>query len=150
MNTTISYVEILPNIDDYWSLFATTGWNEKYHFTKEELQKAIANSWYAVSVYEDDMLIGFGRVLSDGVHHAFIVDMIVHPEFQGKGIGAGVLDMLVKKCLENNIRDIQLFAAEDKYGFYEKYNFEKRPDNAPGMSYKREEIEGLKKAGWHF
>jgi len=150
MNTTITYEEILPNIEDYWNLFGTTGWNEKYQFTKEDLQKAITNSWYAVSAYNGKKLVGFGRVIADGVHHALIVDMIVHPEHQGKGIGATVLDKLVKKCLENKIRDIQLFAAEDKYGFYEKYNFERRSENAPGMYYKKEEIDRLKKAGWHF
>ena len=150
MNTTIVYEELLPHVDDYWDLFNTTDWNEKYHFTKEELQKAITNSWYAVSAYEDKKLVGFGRIIADGTHHAFIVDMIVHTDYQGRGIGATVLDKLVKKCLESKIRDIQLFAAEDKYGFYEKYNFEKRPENAPGMRYKREEIDRLKKAGWHF
>ena len=31
------------------------------------------------------------------------------------------------------IRDIQLFAATNKFAFYEKFGFEKRPINAPGM-----------------
>jgi hypothetical protein len=47
---------------------------------------------------------------------------------------------LVKKCEDNKIRDVQLFAASDKYEFYEKHNFEKRPLNAPGMQYKTRQL----------
>ena len=71
----------------------------------------------------------------DGVHHALIVDMIVHPEYQGKHIGATLLTKLVQRCKDNNIRDIQLFAAADKSDFYKKGGFRLRPENAPGMEY---------------
>jgi ribosomal protein S18 acetylase RimI-like enzyme len=132
----IEYKEALPDINEYWDLFITTGWNNRYKFTKSDLQIAIKNSWYAISVYKKERLIGFGRVISDGIHHAFIVDMIINPEHQGKGIGGLLLDKLLNKCLNNNIRDIQLFSAEDKYRFYEKYNFKRRAENAPGMQYR--------------
>jgi len=86
-----------------------------------------------MSIYDSDKLIGFGRVIADGVHHALIVDLIIHPDYQSKGFGSRLLDKLVSKCKKNKIRDIQLFSAKDKYAFYEKFGFEKRPDNAPGM-----------------
>lgn len=129
------YKEALPAINDYMELFNSTGWNEKYKFTKDDLGIAIKNSWYVISVYRNEKLIGFGRVISDGIHHAFIVDMIVHPDYQRKRIGGELLDKLVERCTSYQIRDIQLFAAKDKYGFYEKYNFKRRPENAPGMQY---------------
>ncbi len=126
----------LPDIQQYWDLFQTTGWNEEYKFTIEELQKAIQRSWYACSLYDSGKLIGFGRVIADGFHHALIVDLIVHPKYQGKGLGGQLLDRLVRKCRESDIRDIQLFAAEDKYEFYEGHGFERRPLNAPGMQFR--------------
>jgi ribosomal protein S18 acetylase RimI-like enzyme len=134
---TVQFNEQLPNISDYWILFNTTGWNNEYNFTPADLKKAIGSSWHALSAFDSDKLIGFGRVIADGVHHALIVDIIVHPQYQGKGIGSLLLEKLVKKCREANIRDIQLFAAADKYRFYEKHGFEKRPQNAPGMQYRR-------------
>jgi GNAT superfamily N-acetyltransferase len=99
----------------------------------EDVSEAIQNSWYALSIYYSNNLAGFGRIIADGVHHALIVDLIVHPDYQGKGLGTLILDRLVKKCKENNIRDIQLFAAKGKSDFYEKFGFEKRPADAPGM-----------------
>ena len=44
-----------------------------------------------------------------------------------------ILDDLVTRCKSNGIRDIQLFCAKGKVGFYEKHGFVKRPDDAPGM-----------------
>jgi len=127
--------EELPLIDDYWDLFQTTGWNDEYSFTKADLGIAIAHSWYRLSIYDSGTLVGFGRIISDGVHHALIVDIIVRPQYQNKGIGSFILDGLIEKCKSNRIRDIQLFAAADKHGFYEKHGFVSRPHNAPGMQY---------------
>ena len=130
---TIIFKETLPDIKEYWNLFQTTGWNQEYNFSIQDLANAIQNSWYSMSIYDSDKLIGFGRVIADGVHHALIVDLIIHPDYQSKGLGSRLLDKLVSKCKKNKIRDIQLFSAKDKYSFYEKFGFEKRPDNAPGM-----------------
>lgn len=129
----IIFSEELPEIEKYWNLFLTTGWNQRYNFSKQDLNDAIQNSWYAVSVYNSGNLIGFGRVIADGIHHALIVDMIIHPEYQGQGLGGKLLNKLVDKCKEKKIRDIQLFSAKDKYVFYEKNGFKSRPVNAPGM-----------------
>lgn len=129
------YKEELPIINDFGELFITTGWNEKYKFSKEELENSLKKSWYFISVYDNTKLIGFGRVISDGIYHALIADMIIHPEYQRKGIGGSLLEKIMDKCKHHNIRDIQLFAAKDKYEFYEKYNFKRRPDDAPGMQF---------------
>jgi GNAT superfamily N-acetyltransferase len=132
----ITYNESLPLKDQYYELFESSGWNEDYQFTPEEVYQAIKNSWYMVSVFDGEQLVGYGRVISDGIHHALIVDMIILPEYQGKGIGTEILDMLVKRCQENRVRDIQLFCAKGKFPFYGKYGFEERPQDAPGMEIK--------------
>jgi ribosomal protein S18 acetylase RimI-like enzyme len=127
------FQDSLPTIEAYWNLFETTGWNKRYNLTLKELESAIEKSWYSSSIYDSDKLIGFGRVISDGVHHAFIVDLMIHPDYQNQGLGSQLLNRLVSKCQESKIKDIQLFSAKDKSGFYEKLGFEKRPENAPGM-----------------
>lgn len=133
MKNSIVIKETLPDINDYWELFQTTGWNQDYNFSVQDLANAIQHSWYSVSMYDSNKLIGFGRVIADGIHHAFIVDLIIHPAYQGKGFGSKLLNNLVNKCKDSRIKDIQLFAAKDKYEFYEKFGFERRPINAPGM-----------------
>jgi len=130
-----------PGKNEYYKLFLTTGWNEKYKFTDEDLIAANKKSWYKVSAYHKKILIGYGRIIFDGIYHALIADMIVHPDYQNHGIGKNILNKLIQKCRKNNIRDIQLFCAKGKAGFYSSSGFEERPFDEPGMQLKVESSE---------
>jgi len=129
----LEYLTKIPPTGEFWNLFLTTGWNDEYRFTPGRLAEAIKESWCAVSVYEGDRLVGFGRVVSDGVLHAMIYDLIVDPEFQHRGIGSEILRLLIDRCRDARIPDIQLFCARGKKAFYERHGFAVRPDDAPGM-----------------
>jgi GNAT superfamily N-acetyltransferase len=133
----ITLKEQLPDKQDYFELFITTGWNSIYNATPKDLELANKNSWIVLSAYDGGKLVGFGRVVTDFVLHAMIYDMIVLREYQNKGIGTMILKRLLQKCKEKNIRDIQLFCAKGKRAFYEKHSFEARPDDAPGMQLRK-------------
>ena len=125
----------IPSIQKYFPLLLSTGWNEEYNLSSAELNEIVEKSYFAVCAYDDDALVGFGRIVSDGILYAMIYEMIVHPDYQGKGIGKEILNRLVKKCTDDNIRDIQLFCAKGKRGFYESCGFEARHEDAPGMQF---------------
>ena len=131
----ITYRDDKPEPDDYAALFETTGWNACYQASRAELEQALAQSWYVVCAYEGERLVGIGRIVSDGVLYAMIYDMIVRPSHQGRGIGTTILRRLVARCREAGLRDIQLFAAQGKAGFYRKRGFVARPADAPGMRF---------------
>lgn len=132
----LHFTASLPEKHSFYEIFITTGWNGKYQLSEDELYEAIEKSWYCLSVYKSDKLIGFGRIICDGIVHALILDLIIHPDYQNTGIGGKILDKLVEKCTKHQIRDIQLFCAKGYSGYYEKRGFKKRPDDAPGMEYK--------------
>ena len=132
----IEFRSEIPDSDQFFRLFESTGWNENYHLAPEELMLALHASWYLLGAYDGERLVGFGRLVSDGVLHAMIYELIVLPEYQGQGIGGEILERLVAKCRATGVRDIQLFCARGKRGFYEKRGFVARPDDAPGMQYK--------------
>jgi GNAT superfamily N-acetyltransferase len=134
--TILQFRNDVPTADQFWRLFQTTGWNDEYRLAPNELTAALQHSWYVVAVYEGEQLVGFGRMVSDLVMHAMIYDLIVAPGHQQQGIGTQILDRLVKRCREANIRDIQLFCALGKRAFYEKRGFKARPVDAPGMQYR--------------
>ncbi len=134
--TEIAYREALPDSEAYFRLFSSTGWNDEYGMTAAELARAIATSWYAVSAYDGDELVGFGRIIADGVHHALIADLIVLPTYQRQGIGSAILQRLLAHCHAHHIHDIQLFCARGKEGFYRRHGFVPRPAEAPGMEWK--------------
>jgi hypothetical protein len=54
--------------------------------------RAIGQSWYVLSAYDGDQLVGFGLMVSDIVLHTMICDLIVIPEHQGQSIGGEILE----------------------------------------------------------
>ena len=127
--------EGMPAEQDLWRVFDTTGWNDEYRLSSDELRGAFERSWLVVGAYAGAELVGTGRVVSDGVVHAMIYDLIVVPGHQCAGTGGRILERLVERCTGAGIRDIQLFCARGKRSFYENRGFAARPDDAPGMQH---------------
>ncbi|MDI4633542.1 GNAT family N-acetyltransferase [Pelomonas sp. V22] len=114
------------------ALYDTTGWGPPERDT-DYYARALAGSWFSVSAYAGDELVGFARVISDGHLHAFITEMIVAPAFQAQCLGSQLLDAALAACHAASITDVQLFCARGKQGFYEKHGFLPRPQDGPGM-----------------
>lgn len=131
---TIDYSSVVPATDAFKSLYDTTGWGPVSRGSSY-YEGALRGSWFTQSAYSSGILVGFARVISDGHLHAFITEMIVHPEFQGKGIGSCLLTAALGACRSAGITDIQLFSARGKSNFYEHHGFVPRPSEGPGMQF---------------
>ena len=75
-----------------------------------------------VFAWDDGRLVGFGRVISDGVYQAAVYDMAVIPEYQRQGIGTMIMQNILNKISNCNII---LYAAIGKEGFYSTLDFRK-------------------------
>lgn len=131
----VQYNNITPDIDDYWPLFLSTGWNEIFKMDRPDIERALANSTFTVSAHASDKLVGFARAVSDGVMYAAIYDVIVHPDYQKQGIGKGLVENITKQCKESGVFSVHLFAAEGTETFYNKAGFKARPQSMPGMRF---------------
>jgi ribosomal protein S18 acetylase RimI-like enzyme len=67
-------------------------------------QSYLDNSLYSVAVVADGIVVGMGRVIGDGLYY-YIQDLIVHPDFQGKGIGRKIMDMDAPKCGTHTLKE---------------------------------------------
>jgi N-acetylglutamate synthase-like GNAT family acetyltransferase len=133
----MEYKDKIPFKSEFYPLYIATGWNERLKLNPDELELAIKNSFAVVSVYEGDELIGFGRVVSDGVAYATIYDVMVTPKWQHHGIGSQIIRILVNKCERQDIRRIHLFAAKDAEHLFKKLGFVARPVDSRGMVYEK-------------
>ncbi|AKG37768.1 GNAT family N-acetyltransferase [Paenibacillus durus] len=131
----VIYREYIPTGEEFIRLVESAGWQGITKKGSGQLEAALRQSWLVVSAFKEDRLVGMGRVISDGIFQAFICDLIILPDDQSKGIGTGILSRLLKKCKEQDILMVQLFAAAHKSGFYKKFGFEERPEAAPGMRW---------------
>ena len=95
--------------------------------TKEQIELALTNSIYVVSVYDRGKVAAMARMIGDMGLCYYIKDVIVHPDYQKQGIGRGLINELLDFIKSNGISGTQIFvelcAMPDKIPFYEKFGF---------------------------
>ena len=117
-------LENINNVQEFNELYDAVGWGA---YDDEVSEIALKNTMYSVSIYEDENIIGYGRLIGDGIVFLYIHDIMVKPEFQGKGIGKTIMNKLLDKV--NELRKINpylrtyLGASKGKEEFYKKCGF---------------------------
>lgn len=89
----------------------------------EDLEIAIANSNTVVSVWDGNHLIGCARATSDGVYRATIWDVVIHPDYQGLGLGRKLVETVLSHPLLSRVERIYLMTTYQQQ-FYERIGFE--------------------------
>ena len=129
----ITIKENINNVKEFNYLFDEVGWGAHDY---EVSEKALNNNIYSVSVYDDNKIIGYGRIIGDGIVYLHIHDVIVHPNYQGQGIGKQIVQKLIEKInelkKENPYLRAYLGASLGKEDFYKKCGFITREEAGLG------------------
>jgi len=94
----------------------------------DRMSATIAGSTDVYAAYDGKTLVGFGRMVSDSAFYGSIWDMAVEPSMQHHGIGAKILDELLRCAHAKGLVILGLFTASHNREFYERYGFEFHPD----------------------
>lgn len=133
----MEYCENSLTYQEYISLRSLVGWN---NFSKEQVSKAIGNSIYDITVRDNGKVVAMGRLIGDGMYY-LVVDVVVMPEFQGRGIGGKIIDMLLSYVDENTPiggrSSVQLIAEQGKEEFYMKKGFKCIPHEFCGIGMRK-------------
>ena len=133
----MEYKENMLCYEDYYSLRKCVGWS---NFSAEQAQKALNNSLNTIIAVENNQTVGMGRLIGDGMYY-LIVDIIVHPAYQGKGVGNKITNMLIKYVNDvtpvGGRSSIQLIAEKGKEAFYEKMGFKLIPHDFCGSGMRK-------------
>ena len=86
------------------------------------MREAFFNSQIRCFVWDAGELVGAGRALTDGVCHTMIFDVVLLPEYQGRGLGREIMKFLADRSTAPHIL---LYAAPGKAGFYSKLGYRK-------------------------
>jgi GNAT superfamily N-acetyltransferase len=73
------------------ALFQAVGWGER---DPHELREAFGRSTFKAFAFEGAELVGFGRTIDDGRFYATVVDVVVSPAHQRRGIGRAIVEDL--------------------------------------------------------
>ena len=122
--------------EDFVSLKVSVGFMER---PLEQVERALKNGLFNVSAICDGKVVGMGRLVGDGAMYWYLQEIVVHPDYQGKGIGKSIVKRLIEHVKSTAIPGSQvtigLSAAKGKDAFYEKFGFVSRPTEScgPGM-----------------
>jgi len=108
-------------------LTESVGWGKRFHQSEEKWQRVLALSSHIAYFKENERLIGFGRILEDGIMCMFY-DICIHPDYQGRGLGMLLVNHLIDKIKDKGFISIGLFVWEGNptaSEFYHKCGFEK-------------------------
>lgn len=129
----IKLLENVKNVEEYNKLFDEVGWGS---YDRKVSKLALENSLYTVSIYDDDKIVGFGRLIGDGACYFYIHDVMVLPGYQKKGIGTMIIDKLKNKVSEykkiNPYLRLYLGVSLGKEEFYKKCGFITREEAGLG------------------
>ena len=117
------------NVYEFNLLYEAVGWGK---YDDEISKKALDNTFYSISVYDNNEIIGYGRIIGDTICFLYIQDIMVKPEYQGNKIGTLIMNKLLEKVSqikeENPDLRVYLGSSKNKEKFYEKFGFVKRID----------------------
>ncbi|OPZ17238.1 MAG: Acetyltransferase (GNAT) family protein [Firmicutes bacterium ADurb.BinA205] len=125
----IDFIEKKPSAQEYSSLTEAVGWGREPDGIVEEM---FENTLYSVCAYDGEKIIGFARIVGDGMLFAYIQDVMVLPEYQGRHIGSVLMEYIMgeisrRTAISPNIRTY-LGASEGKEDFYRRFGFVTREE----------------------
>lgn len=109
--------------DELIDLYEIGGWWKEHPRSRANLPALIKGSFCFVIAKVHTRLIGMGRVISDGVSDGYIQDVVVRPEYRGRGIGIELVRQLRDYCLVNQLEWIGLIAESGTAPFYKRLGF---------------------------
>jgi GNAT superfamily N-acetyltransferase len=134
----VTIVERLPTPEEHLALIQAVGWADNKGRPERSAQVLSGARFGAVAV-AGDRAVGMGMVLGDGATFAYLKDIVVHPEWHGRGIGTRIVEALlaiIRRSRPDGML-VTLFTGQHLAEFYEQFGFS-GPEKLYGMSLKIE------------
>ena len=124
LNTPIEEKEIV-------ALYESNAWSSAKK--PKELMLALRNSHTLVVARSSGKLVGIGNAISDGHLVVYYPHMLVHPNYQGKGVGRLMMEAM--QTVYSSYHQQMLTADGDAIKFYENLGFERAGRTEPMWIY---------------
>ncbi|MBD1913587.1 GNAT family N-acetyltransferase [Leptolyngbya sp. FACHB-8] len=119
------------SIDKILSLYEANRWSSAQK--PQALYQALINSHSLVSAWDGEKLVGIGNAISDGFLVVYYPHLLVSPDYQGQGIGRGMMEILKKRYEGMHMH--MLVADQEAITFYEKCGFTRAGKTEPMWIY---------------
>lgn len=130
-----SIVVRTPSTEEYLHLRAVAGLSP---FSQEAARLGLQGTVHAISVLHEGTAVGMGRLIGDGGCFYQIVDIAVHPEHQGRGLGKAIMKAIMAHVQSELSASayVSLIADVPANKLYEKFGFKETAPRSLGMAYR--------------
>lgn len=108
--------------DVVWKFLSTDAYWGRWR-ARADLETQLDRAWRVLGAYRRDTgeMVGFARVVSDGVSFAYLADVFVLPTARGAGLGKAIVAMLLAD--EPSARMRWTLFTGDAHTLYEQFGF---------------------------
>jgi GNAT superfamily N-acetyltransferase len=118
---TINYrTDVTPAIEDIIAIYTSAGLNRPTT-DKVRMQTMYDNSNLIVTAWNNEVLVGIARSITDFAFCCYLSDLAVHKDYQNKKIGAALIDLTKQTAGDNCM--LLLLSAPSAMDYYRKLGF---------------------------
>lgn len=122
MNIEYSY-EKRPTTEQIIELYDNAGL-PRPTYDKERIQKMFENSNLIVTAWDNNLLVGISRSITDWVWSCYLSDLAVRNDYKKRGIGRKLINLTKSKVSEQSM--ILLLSVPTALEYYPKVGFKKQ------------------------
>ena len=128
--THIEYRSDLQGVD--WDALKADLIADDFHNgrTAGQLRLSFENSQHVAMGFAGDRCVANGRMLSDGVCNAYVVDVWTQSGYRNRGIAGMIMQMLIRAVPGQHI----YLQTDDAVDFYRKLGFKAQPEGLSILS----------------
>jgi GNAT superfamily N-acetyltransferase len=132
----VQIVHRLPTIEEYRALVDAVRWTALNN--PVAAAESLPRSLFAVVAEFEGRCIGTARVVGDGAQFYYVMDVMVHPDQQGRGIGTLLMNEIVGYFQDHAPAQamIGLYTGAGLATFYERFGFRGPETSLYGMTAK--------------
>ena len=125
---------LLP--EEHMALWEAAGWGT---LDRDLVETSLRGSYATFAVRDGGRIIAMARLIGDGGMAFYLKDLIVSPDYQGKGIGRELLSY-VEDFVRGELKEgwwsfLQLMSAKGKEEFYLKCGYKAHPHERSGAGF---------------
>ena len=115
--------DIIPSTEHIIELYRDAGLPRPIGDAKR-IEKMFANSNLVVTAWDNDILIGISRSITDWCWSCYLADLAVRKEYQKHGIGRKLIELTKEKVGEESM--VLLLSVPTAMEYYPKVGFTKQ------------------------
>ena len=126
----LSHSRNIP-VEQLVALYKAVGWSSAEK--PEALQRAMIDAHSVVTAWDGETLVGLANAISDGHLVVYYPHLVVHPDYQRRGIGRQLMRVIMARY--DGFHQHAILADGRTVEFYKKCGFERAGKTEPMWIY---------------